>query len=328
MPKPQVPSRPIRKEISSEAFSALMKDVKQIVVVHIKSQQVATYKITSNHNLKLDKIRDDLASRGIFGQVRYGGRRTKATFILMTNSLEVPETFSIENRVYYFSMFQEKIRTALATIDNIPFGAGPLIQEWVSKIGNVVELTLPNETTDTSTGRGQVRFSHVYYEEAFSPLNATIPIENHAPVVLRFATYAMKSQEFFLADEPSRRNILLQNALKHIQNKVSKVSKSYAAAVKAPPPPKSNPKTKTPPKLNNKRPRNDSISPSNRSPPPKKSLIQVMDEIKLPELQVMISPADISPTKHKYFEKTPLSFTPLNSKSNRIAPPGRGHPLN
>ena len=309
------------EKLRSGVFSNIMESTSHSLAEHIKNQNVVTYRIVSNNpNLRLETLKEDFASNGLFGQVRYGGARNRTQFIFTTN-LPVPPSLAVANRYYSISPFTERIQTALATIHNIPFGAGPLIHEWVQKIGNVVEITLPNETTDTSTDRGQVKFSHIYFAKAFSLKDASIPIKGLPPVTLQFASYVKKNQEFFLADEPTRTNLILQRALNSIEKKYSKSSKSYKEAVLSSSPSPTLQKSPLKKKPTNKRSRNSlKVSPSNRSPPSKKPLIE---EIKMPELKIIVSPLDIFPSNRNSTSNSP--FTPMVSKRNKHDPPGRGH---
>ncbi len=318
----------LKKNRAASSFDDIMAATKGSLKTHHTNTSVATYIVLlSNPTIPLDQVRVDLKAHCVHGLLRYSGSRTRSQFILQTNST-VPVSLVVENRSYTFKVYEEKIRTALATIYNIPFGAEPIIAEWLRNLGNVIELELPDSNADTSNGRGQVKFSHIFFEDVFDVKKTILSLPGRPPVFLRFAQYVLKDQKFFLADAPTRINILMNRSIQFISKKIAKGASSYAEVVKTSPPKKS--QLKKPQSNKRSRENQSPISPTGRSPPPKKPLISVLDEAKIPEFRVKIhSPADI-------FESppTPLNLkdpcTPLrNIPSKRQNRPvtGRGKPL-
>ena len=121
----------------------------------------------------------------------------------------------------------------MATIMNIPFGAGPIIADWVQKIGNVVNLQIPNDNADTLTGQETVKFSHIFFDNALISVKTILSLPNQAPVFLKFANYVLKEKDFFLADTPAHINLVLNCAIKLVVKKANSLGAcSYVDAVK------------------------------------------------------------------------------------------------
>jgi hypothetical protein len=312
-----------------------------------QSINYATFKVLLNLPFcNINTIREDLKTAGITGTLKYSGSRHQSKFILQTTlDATVPETLKVQNRTYAIKPFKERIRTALATIYNIPFGFNPLVAEWVNQLGNVVELNLQDPASDLTTGRGKVTFSHIYFSEAFEPAKAILSIPNQPPVFIRFADYVMKEKEFFLADEPSRVGIIARRALDKV--KALCTLKTYANVVRSSPPAPNNtpknpqqtpPKDKSkpsesplkentpPPKKPTKRSREAlNISPSSRSPNAKKPLIEeIKSTILLPDAVVKINPIPIS-IPSDIFPTQSISFSPSSKPQSLKKPKQAGH---
>ncbi len=333
MVKPQVAAQILKqkKKNASSVFDDLMAATKSSLTTHHSNTAVATFNIFPNRPVSLDQVRMDLKTHGVSGLVRYGGSRTKTQFILQS-SHSVPHSLVCDNRSYSFRAHEEKIRTAMATIMNIPFGAGPIIAEWVRKLGNVVDLQIPDDDADISTGRGIVKFSHIFFDDALIPAKTILSLPNQAPVFLKFANYVIKEKEFFLADAPTRINLVLNRAIKLVVKKANSLGAcSYAEAVKKQVSPVKPPKPLNKPQ---KRSREDlcQISPTSRSPPQKKPLISVLEEAQIPEVRIKVnSPAEIfelkPPIPNFHDHGTPMQAKRRKGQNHKLVNAGRGKPL-
>ena len=234
MAKPQVAAQisKQKKKNASSAFDELMAATKSTLTTHHSNTAVATFNIFPNRPVPLEQVRMDLKTHNVCGLVRYGGSRTKTQFILQSNHT-VPLSLVCDNRSYTIRAHEEKIRTAMATIMNIPFGAGPIIADWVQKIENVVDLQIPNDDANTSTGWGTVKFSHIFFDDTLIPAKTILSLPNQAPVFLKFANYVLKEKDFFLANTPTCINLVLNCAIKLVVKKTNSLGAcSYVDAVK------------------------------------------------------------------------------------------------
>ena len=58
---------------------------------------------------------------------------------------------------------------------------------------------------------------------------------NQPPITIKFAKYVHQDVNYFVADEPSRVNLLTNRALEYVQKKFNSRSNSYASIVAKPP---------------------------------------------------------------------------------------------
>ena len=153
----QVDRRQGKKNPNS--LSRMKAIIAEAIEDSIKPIKTSTYRITTSALVSLGKTIEDFKTTHLPGTIRYSASRKHTRFILTTNNdQKVPREITINNRTYFIKPYQESVRTALATIYNIPYGMNPVVSAWLAKLGNIVEESLPNNST-ISNGKGSVKFS-------------------------------------------------------------------------------------------------------------------------------------------------------------------------